>query len=319
MKLYHDFLKENISKSKLTLSDISEQLINMGFSTKKEYLSKLQNGKIPPARDDLNTALAHILGINESDLISSAHFSKSPQEFKNIVSEYNHLEKALMKSIKQLFLTFPVESLLSQEDIKHLTFDNYTIQEPDIFLSEIQEKMNILEKWSLYQSAIKKFEFTLDMTDSITKNLTISLTELEKISSKQIRQTIPFYRKMYRDYYTNFEDFIRDEEIDSRGSYQEFVESVDLFYLEALDEGMDIEGISAGDKLLIAKQTNLAKTDIVLLTIDDQPAIPRRVQIIEGSYLINAVNPLFQAIVCQKDRVSILGKIISVQKEIFFP
>ncbi|MDV6378223.1 hypothetical protein ORD22_08175 [Sporosarcina sp. GW1-11] len=318
MKIYHDLLRDSISRSRLSLADISDQLIDMGFSTKKDYLSKLQNGKIPPARDDLNTALARILDIDENELILSAHLAKSPQAFKNIISEYNQLGRLLTDSIKQLFTTFSVEKLLSQEDIKSLVADGFTIHEPDLFLTEIKEKMSSLDKWTLYQSAIQKFEIKYEETDSVSEKLSVSLTELEKIYSEQNKQTVPFYTKMYRDYYVDPIDFIRDEVIDLKEDYQELYENGDLFFLEAFDDGMDMEGIGAREKLLIAKQKDFTSTDVVLLTIDDQQAIARRLQSEEDSYLIRTANPLYPAMIYHKDRVSILGKVISVHKEINF-
>ncbi|MEK3987428.1 helix-turn-helix transcriptional regulator [Paenibacillus sp. FSL K6-3166] len=77
---YSEMLKDSIRKEKLTLNEISERLENLGRKTNKIYISKLQNGKLPPASDNLNDALAKILNIDPVELMAAAYREKIPPE-----------------------------------------------------------------------------------------------------------------------------------------------------------------------------------------------------------------------------------------------
>ncbi|WP_379136065.1 XRE family transcriptional regulator [Paenibacillus sp. sgz500958] len=75
---YSELLKQSIKREKLTLNEISERLDEFGRKTNKIYISKLQNGKLPPASDNLNDALAKILNIDPIDLMAAAYLEKIP-------------------------------------------------------------------------------------------------------------------------------------------------------------------------------------------------------------------------------------------------
>ncbi|WP_138756455.1 XRE family transcriptional regulator [Paenibacillus sinopodophylli] len=77
---YSELLKNSIKKEKLTLNEISEQLENLGRKTNKIYISKLQNGKLPPASDNLNDVLAKILNIDPIELMTAAYREKIPPD-----------------------------------------------------------------------------------------------------------------------------------------------------------------------------------------------------------------------------------------------
>ncbi|MEM5014074.1 XRE family transcriptional regulator [Niallia taxi] len=61
---YQKLLKEGIEKKELSLTQISFRLAKKDICLDKSVLSKLQNGKLPPARDEINIALAEILDID---------------------------------------------------------------------------------------------------------------------------------------------------------------------------------------------------------------------------------------------------------------
>lgn len=82
---YSKTLKNYIRKSGLSLSEISKQLKEKGFSTDKGYLSKLQNGKIPPAKEKLNISLAQILDVPSEKLINAAYLKKAPESVKRLL------------------------------------------------------------------------------------------------------------------------------------------------------------------------------------------------------------------------------------------
>ncbi len=91
---YKDLLKKYIEESGLSLRQIEEQMKELGFSTNKSYISKLQNGVVPPAGDELNRALAKVVGGDPTELLLTAYVEKAPPEIKAMISDKvktNHL------------------------------------------------------------------------------------------------------------------------------------------------------------------------------------------------------------------------------------
>lgn len=77
---YSILLKSAIDNSRLSLSEISSELKELGFSADKTYLSKLQNGRIPPASNKLNEAIAKILNVDALELKVAAYREKIPKD-----------------------------------------------------------------------------------------------------------------------------------------------------------------------------------------------------------------------------------------------
>ncbi|MEC0167418.1 XRE family transcriptional regulator [Paenibacillus graminis] len=86
---YSTLLKNSIYKERLTLGEIEEKLKNFGQKTNKAYISKLQNGKLPPAGDRLNEALAIVLNIDPIDLKAAAYREKIPAEVLERINSNN--------------------------------------------------------------------------------------------------------------------------------------------------------------------------------------------------------------------------------------
>jgi len=61
---YAEMLKSAIEKRKYSLSQVIFRLAKSDICMDKAVLSKLQNGKLSPAKDDVNIALAGILEID---------------------------------------------------------------------------------------------------------------------------------------------------------------------------------------------------------------------------------------------------------------
>lgn len=61
---YQQILKEGIERKGYSLTQVSFCLAKKDICIDKSVLSKLQNGKIPPAKDEVNIALAEILEID---------------------------------------------------------------------------------------------------------------------------------------------------------------------------------------------------------------------------------------------------------------
>ncbi|ASA25391.1 transcriptional regulator [Paenibacillus donghaensis] len=80
MNTYTEKLQQYIRDSKLSLSQICKLLQSKGLKTEKSYLSKLQNGKLAPASDMMNKALAEVLSVDPVELMAAAYREKIPAE-----------------------------------------------------------------------------------------------------------------------------------------------------------------------------------------------------------------------------------------------
>lgn len=87
---YADLLKTYIKQSRYTLEEISELLLKKGLSASREHLSRLQNGKTPPASEELNRAIAEITGGDPEALIVAAYKEKAPPEVREILEQYGN-------------------------------------------------------------------------------------------------------------------------------------------------------------------------------------------------------------------------------------
>jgi len=78
---YQSLLREAIQNSRYTLAKIADLVKEKSLcNTTREYLSRLQTGKNPPASDSLNEALAEVLNIDPTDLKAAAYLTKIPPE-----------------------------------------------------------------------------------------------------------------------------------------------------------------------------------------------------------------------------------------------
>lgn len=83
--MYARLLKRGITKKGLSLNQICFQLAKRDILLDRAVLSKLQNGKIPPAKDHINVALAEIIGINKTELrLAAARETIEPELFELI-------------------------------------------------------------------------------------------------------------------------------------------------------------------------------------------------------------------------------------------
>ncbi|MED4078828.1 helix-turn-helix transcriptional regulator, partial [Lysinibacillus fusiformis] len=113
---YAELLQSYIEQSRLTLDEISEKISNKGLSASKQYLSKLQNGKTPPASEKLNSVLAEILNGDADKLDFFAYVEKAPDLVKFILSNF---DEDLIDSFIVLSHKFPERTinLLGENDL----------------------------------------------------------------------------------------------------------------------------------------------------------------------------------------------------------
>ncbi len=82
---YQTLLKRGITKKGLSLTQISFRLAKKDICLDKSILSKLQNGKIPPAKDEINIALAEILDIDTNQFRLAAAKEILPRELFELI------------------------------------------------------------------------------------------------------------------------------------------------------------------------------------------------------------------------------------------
>lgn len=82
---YKTLLRRAIEKKGLSLTQISFRLAKKDICIDKSILSKLQNGKLPPARDEVNIALAEILEIDVNQFRLAAAKEILPKSLFNLI------------------------------------------------------------------------------------------------------------------------------------------------------------------------------------------------------------------------------------------
>lgn len=65
MSYYSNLLREGIESSDLSLAQISRSLLRNGIELDRTIISRLQNDRYRPVNDEINAALAEMLGIDK--------------------------------------------------------------------------------------------------------------------------------------------------------------------------------------------------------------------------------------------------------------
>ncbi|SCW40183.1 hypothetical protein SAMN04487970_1005181 [Paenibacillus tianmuensis] len=84
---YASMLKSGIERNKISLMQVSFRLAKKDLCIDKAVLSKLQNGKLPPAKDEVNIALAEILGLDAIRFRLAAVRETIPEELIKLIKE----------------------------------------------------------------------------------------------------------------------------------------------------------------------------------------------------------------------------------------
>lgn len=84
---YASLLKKSIKEADLSLRQICNRLKHRGVIYDVATLSKIQNGKKPPASDRVNIALADVLGIDADQLRIAAIKEVIPPELLVLIKK----------------------------------------------------------------------------------------------------------------------------------------------------------------------------------------------------------------------------------------
>lgn len=82
---YATLLKKAIDKKGLSLTQICFRLAKKEIWLDRAVLSKVQNGKLPPAKDEVNIVLAEILEIDSTQLRIAAVKAIMPDELFKLI------------------------------------------------------------------------------------------------------------------------------------------------------------------------------------------------------------------------------------------
>lgn len=84
---YAQLLSNGIEKADLTLAQICRRLLKKGIKLEKTMLSKLKNGRIPPAKDEVNIAIAEVLEMDPNQLRIAAAKETIPKPLYKLIRE----------------------------------------------------------------------------------------------------------------------------------------------------------------------------------------------------------------------------------------
>lgn len=112
---YAELLKSYIEQSKMTLDEISKKISELGLTASKQYLSKLQNGKTPPASEKLNNALAEILDGDAMMLELWAYIDKSPDAVKALLSNFDNEVLEILVKLNEKYPNATIDLLGENE------------------------------------------------------------------------------------------------------------------------------------------------------------------------------------------------------------
>lgn len=314
---YSDLLKKYIKESRLTLDEVSEKIEEEGLTASKQYLSKLQNGKTPPASEKMNKALARITGGDEEKLIFEAYMEKAPDEVKK---QYSFLLKGLKQEIEEAPTVR--EKILSDKDffsyIKKIVIDG--IDDEKMIrrletLNDQEEFINILENeiknFDLLEMRFEDYftsqsivnEFILEESSS-NKKPQKNLTKVETIYKLPILGSIPAGEPIMN--FSNIEDYV---EYANNTPFNE----CDLFFLRVKGDSMINSRIQEGDLVLVKTQPEVENGEIAVVNVNGDEATLKKVRKLEnGQTLLIPSNEKYEPILIDNENARIIGKVIQV-------
>lgn len=96
---YSEMLSMMIERSGLTLKNIAEKCNELGVKIDQSYISKLKTGKLPPASDEVNEAIAKVCDYTMTEeLLYEAYLEKAPDYIRAFI-------KNLIKTTREIIIT----------------------------------------------------------------------------------------------------------------------------------------------------------------------------------------------------------------------
>lgn len=327
MEKYHEVVKNYIKKSKLSLNQIAEELKKIGIETDKYYLSKLQNGKVPPAEEGFNRAFSKVTGNDPDPLIFSSYIERTPKDIREIIDHIKDFTAILDDQLEKLLSVYHLKDLVNEDIQKQLSERGIPLSDEN-YLNYIMEVLTFTEKWNLFfiisnEAKVfsigtpKKPEILIDFP-SVRQNLNPNKGNPNALSTifedffedeMQVNWDIPILKHLYKNGTFEDSDYIGLESINRYD-----LDNQPSYILKVHDYGMSTDGIEKGDDVLAHFTDNVEAADIAVVAIKDRPAVIRRVQFYEDLCILRPSNPVMKLSVHGKSDIKVLGKVIEVRQ-----
>jgi repressor LexA len=296
---YAELLKQYIKESRYTLDEVSNFLLERGLSASREHLSRLRNGKVPPASDELNFALAEITNGDPDKLLWYAYLEKAPKGFQEILYAVGDQIIPLGKKVNEKFPGF-LEGKYYESALKF---------EPEYI--EFQKAI----KNSLVNTipGPKGLSFSLEgkaaqNNEEVTEDRVVyNIRDFQRINNL-IRVPTLGYIAAGAPILAE-EHVIEQNEIVNPGNYEEG----ELFILLVKGDSMTGSRIFPNDKVLVKIQPEVENGEIAVVNVDGENATLKKVKKYEdGSIWLVSTNEKYAPIPLTHERARIIGKVIQV-------
>jgi SOS-response transcriptional repressor LexA len=290
---YSNLIKSYISKSGYKLDELSELLNEQGISATKEYLSRLQNGKRPPASDDLNIALAKLTGNDPNEIIISAYIEKAPENIKGLLSGYfdifynkNHNEQ-FSKIAYQVERKFPgfTKGIYSEEElVQDSVYREYKE------LSKTFLKKHLGENIDITSEERKKYYKLRNLNEPLKVPIMNFIKRAEPLFSEKHISDWAFIPNLWE------------------------LNENKAILLKATDNSMENSRIQTNDLILVKICNEINDGDIVVMNIDDEDATIRKIKYIdkESAWVYPSNSLAFEPKLIKMNSVRIIGKVVQI-------
>lgn len=338
---YPEILSSYIEKSGLSLGEISLRLKNYGVSADRSYISKLRNGVKPPASDDLNEALAKVLGQEPDDLLIAAYIDKAPPLVKSFLKNF---DPEAIKQLKILGEKHPgsTVNIFGKNPPVIEESGEYKIivkKSREILDSKINEgfKDGFKDDDPLIESTFKllqqKFGNFIDFNENKEKILnmlkhqgvTSVISFLTSHRNDVVHSVVMppndlapvnnFFRIPILGHIAAGEPIFATEHIEdyidipSPGDY----DPDELFMLKVKGDSMIGSRIYEGDKVLVKMQPEVENGEIAVVNINGDEATLKKVKKLDnGQTLLIASNDKYDPILVNHEGARVIGKVIQV-------
>lgn len=281
---YAELLKSYINDSRYTLDELSEMLSKKSISATKQYISKLQNSKTPPASEELNRALAEITGGDPDKLIMAAYIEKAPQQIKDLFERLDDVNEFLDKFIGDI----PFHSEGDQP----------------VYFSDLLKIVGPKDKIFIFEQAAKKLLGQKSQVDS-----EIDLPSNAEPYNSTIMRRVPLLGQIRAG-----------EPVDRIECYEgytlvdpELLRESEGFALRVKGDSMSGDNILDGYIVIVRSQQEVLPHDIAVVAINRDEATLKRVKIVGDMAMLTPSNPTYEPLLIPAKDIHVIGKVVEIK------
>lgn len=324
---YQQLLSDLIHKSGKTLIEISKELQDLGFTTGRSYLGRLRNGKVPPASEELNIALAKVLNADPEQLLLASYLEKAPDTIKEIVHEYSAISNSVDFAIKNTLNMYESLEEIPEAALKYLYEINISPVDITDLIQKMQKQLTLFYKMEFFVILTSYNKIDVNVTDT---NIDIVVDAKSNLDAKSIEI---FTKKINTEYYKfqeeKFPIFPKYElpifeKVFSNGVFYEndylgtesnnnFADKI-AFWVYSFDNGGKEIGIHKNDKVLVDCSIELRPYDPVIVSVNGFPGVIRQIQRFKDTFILRPFNKTMKLEIYPLNQVSIIGKVVEVEK-----